>query len=204
MRNLKTRGIIIKKRILGEKDYILTLFTPLYGKIEVHAHGARQISSRFTGHMDLLNVCDFQVYKSIKSNTVVECGLCLAFSKFRENLTKFYYASEIAKILKSFESENCEDIYGLIIETLKAIENYTKESLIFEAFKIKLFSLTGIMPDVYCIEETDFCKADLHLKKLLKFLLNEPYSEIIRLAVNENDEHSLSDLTRNLMEASMY
>ena len=203
MRNLKTQGVIIKKRSMGEKDYVLTLFTPLYGKIEVHAHGARQISSKFTGHMDLLNVCDFQLYKSAKNHTVVECGLQLDFSKFRENLAKFYYASEIAKILKSFETENCEDIYSLIIETLKAIEIYSKESLIFEAFKIKLFSLTGIMPDIYCIEETDFCKADMHLKKLLKFLLNEPYREIIRLAVNKKDEQSLSDLTYNLMEASM-
>jgi len=204
MRNLRTQGVIIKKRSLGEKDYVLTLFTPLYGKIEVHARGARQISSRFTGHLDLLNVCDFQLYKSAKSHTVVECCLNFSFSNFRENLPKFYYASEIAKILKSFESENCEDIYSLIIETFKSLEKYRKENLVFEAFKIKLFSLTGIMPDIYCIEETDFCNADMHLKKLLKFLLNEPYSEIIRLSVDKTDEQSLLDLTRNLMETSMY
>ena len=203
MRNLKTQGVIIKKKSFGEKDYIVTLFTPLYGKIEARAHGAKELSSRFTGHIDILNVCEFQLYKSAKSHTIVECSLSTSFSGFRENLTKFYYASEMAKIIKMFESENCEDIYSLIIETLKALEKHGKEKLVFEAFKIKLFSLTGIMPDIYCIEETDFCSSDIHIKKLLRFILNEPYSEIIRLAVDKNDEHLLSDLTRNLMEASM-
>jgi DNA repair protein RecO (recombination protein O) len=201
MRNFKTQGIIIKKQSIGEKDYILTLFTPLYGKIQAHAHGAKEISSKFTGHLDLLNVCDFQLYKSTKTYTITECHLSTSFCKFRENLGKFYFASEIAKLLKPYESENdnCEDIYALLIETFTALENLNKENLIFEAFKIKLFALLGIMPDVYCIEETEFCKNDLRFKKLLKFVLNEPYSNIIKLALNEQDTDTLETLTKSLI-----
>ena len=204
MRTLTTQGVIIKKRSLGEKDYVLTIFTPLYGKLEVHARGAKQISSRFTGHLDLLNVCNFQLYKSVRNYTVTECHLHTAFGKFRENLVKFYFASKIAKLLKPYETENenCEDIYGLLIETFNALEKFNKENIVFEAFKLKLFSLLGIMPDVYCIQETEFCTDDMRLKKMLKFILNNPYQEIIKLSLKPQDEDSLENLTRSLMEYS--
>jgi len=202
MRNLKIQGVVINKRSIGENDYLVTVFTPFYGKIQASARGAKQISSKFTGHLDLLNICDFQLYQSPKSYTITECRLHSSFPSFRENLGKFYYASEIAKIIKSFETENenCEDLYSLLIQTFRALEQLSSESLIYEAFKIKLFSLIGIMPDVYCIEETEFGSDDLRFKKLLNFILTNPYKDILRLSLNENDKVTLSNLTKALTE----
>ena len=205
MRNLKTQGLIIQKRSLGEKDYVLTIFTPFYGKIQAFAKGAKQMSSKFTGHLDLLNVCDFQLYQSPKNYIVTECYLHTAFSKFRENLDKFYIASKMAKLIKSLETENenCEDIYHLLMETFVAIEKHKKEDLIFESFKIKLFFLLGLMPDVYCTEYSEFCKNDSSLKKLLKHLLNQPYEEIIKVYLNQKEANSLQNLTNEMIEYSL-
>ncbi|MBN1494530.1 DNA repair protein RecO [Candidatus Peregrinibacteria bacterium] len=202
MKNLKIQGIIINKRAVGEHDYSVTIFTPFYGKIQAGARGAKQISSKFTGHLDLLNICDFQLYQSPKSYTITECSLKSSFPSFRENLGKFYYASETAKIIKAFETENenCEDMYSLLIQTFDAFDKYNCENLVFEAFKIKLFNLTGIMPDIYCIEETEFGNDDLRFKKLLKFILTNNYKDILRLSLNENDKITLENLTRSLNE----
>lgn len=201
MRSYKTKGIVIHKRSLGEKDYSVTLFTPCHGKIQVIAKGARNIKSKFTGHVDLLNICEVQIYNGPKNSILSDCDLNLNYSHFREDLNKFYICEEIAKMIRNFtnEDENSEDIYELLMETFAALNIYNKETLIFEAFKVKLFSLLGNMPDVYSLADTEFSHFDIRQKKLLKFLLSQPYSEIIRVYLDKKDAHLLQKMTNDLL-----
>jgi DNA repair protein RecO (recombination protein O) len=200
MRTCKTQAIVLHKRPLGEKDYAVTLFTPLYGIIRCSARGAKRVESKFTGHLDLLNVCDVQIYNSPKNSLITECQMDKCYSYFRKNLNKFYTSENIAKIIKNYttENENNEDIYNLLIETYDALSIYDKETLIFEAFKIKFFDLIGNMPDVYSLDDTEFSHFDIRQKKLLNFLLSQPYSEIIRVYLDKKDTHSLKQMTTEL------
>jgi DNA repair protein RecO (recombination protein O) len=205
MRTYKTQGLIIQRRSLGEKDYAVTIFTPLYGRINAYAKGARRLKSKFTGHLDLLNICNFEIYMSPKSNIVTECQLQNNYSQFRKKLKKFYVSSNIAKMLQKFttENENNEDIYALALNTFEALQNYDKEALIFEAFKIKLCQLLGSMPDLYELQYTDFSNIDLRLKKVLQHLLTQPYEEIIHLYLDKKDEQIIQKTVTEFMEYSL-
>lgn len=200
MRNLETQGIVIHKRNIGEKDYVLTILTPVYGKIEVHAKGARRIKSKFTGHLDLLNICDFQIYKSPNNYILTECQLYKNFMMFRKDLKHFYLGSEIVKILKyqAQENENCEDIYNLVLETFHALEKYKKSNLIFESFKIKLLKLQGFMPEFEINDETDFIDIEFRMKKLIKYLSKRSFKEICSVALTQKEENTLQNTTNSM------
>lgn len=204
MRNFKTEGIVIHKRNLGETDYVITILTPIFGKLEVHAKGARRVKSKFTGHLDLLNICNFQIYKSPKNYIVTECQLHKNYSIFWENLKQFHLGSEIVKILKyvSQENENCEDMYELVIETFNALVKYRKSNLIFEAFKIKLLNLLGFMPDFSTIDENEFKEIEFRMKKLIKYLSDRSFKDINLIALTQKEENSLQNTTNSLFAYS--
>ncbi|MBU1446255.1 DNA repair protein RecO [Patescibacteria group bacterium] len=201
-RSCEVNGVIIKLMELGEKDYLVTIITPTHGKIQVHAKGARRIESKFTGHLDLLNVCHFQLYKSPRNYIITECQLIQNYDHFRKNLDKFYISNEVAKMAFRFTTEEEENsaIYELLINTFLALENNEKENLILEAFKIKLLGLSGIMPDLHDIKDTEFMHIDIRLKKLLNFLLKNPYEDIIRLYLEKHDQNTLQKTTTGLLE----
>lgn len=204
MRVQKTEGIILQVYPRGEKDYSVTIFSPLLGKIRAYAKGARRIESKFTGHLDLLNICNFELYNGPHSTLITECNVICSFSNFREHLSKFYLASESAKMTTRCitENEDHQNSYKLLIDTLAAINEFGKEEIIFEAFKIKLCEILGIMPDLHSISQTDFRDLSLRLKKVLKFLLEKPYKEIINLVLEQEDTNNLKKTTQQFLAFS--
>jgi DNA repair protein RecO (recombination protein O) len=199
MRTLKVQGVIIQKREIGEKDYAITIFTPEFGKIFAYARGARNIKSKFQGHLDLLNICDFHIYQSPKNHIITDCCLVKNFNKFCCYLPKFYAVEEITKIIRTYTTENEEsgEIYSLLTETLNSLENSKKENLILEAFKIKLFLLLGMMPD---LNTNDFAPINIRMKKLMKYIIQNTYGEIQRINLCKNDARELERMTMLLSE----
>ncbi len=204
MRVQKTEGIILQIYPRGEKDYSVTIFSPELGKIRAFAKGARKMESKFTGHIDLLNICNFELYNGPHSTLITECSVTKSFSNFREHLSKFYLAAESAKMANRCitENEDHQNSYKLLIETLEALNKFGKEEIIFEAFKIKLCEILGIMPDLYSLSQTEFGNLSLRLKKVLKFLLEKSYDEIINLSLEEEDADDLRKTTQQFLAFS--
>jgi DNA repair protein RecO (recombination protein O) len=202
MRTKKTPGIVIRKKAVNEKDCAVLILTPFFGKIDAYAKGARNIKSKFTGHLDLLNVCDLEIYTGPGSNIVTECQLSKNFTHFSKDLKKFYFASLVAKILIKFtnENENCEDIFNLCIETFDTLENFGKEDIIFEAFKIKFCDLLGSLPDLQDLENTEFNHFDNNLKQILHTLNSQKYENVQNLKLNKQQKEQLKKTTENFLE----
>lgn len=205
MRSQKVTGVIIQKRALGEKDYSVTLLTPFYGILRGNAKGARNIKSRFTGHLDLLNVCDLEIYTSTRNNIITECSIKKNYDSFRHDLKKFFYASLISKILLKFVTENEEtiEVFNLTIETLNALEDFNKEELIFEAFKIKLCNLLGFMPDSTSIKEMEIETLNENIEKIIIKMFKNPYKETSELTLNKETLEKLKSTTTYLLEHSI-
>ena len=204
MRIQKTQGIILQIYPRGEKDYSIIIFSPIFGKIKAYARGARRIESKFTGHLDLLNICNFELYNGPHSTLITECSVIGSFPKFREELSKFYLATESAKMANRCITENEDHLssYKLLLETLEALNTYGKEEIIFEAFKIKLCEILGIMPDLYSLNQTEFSNLSLRLKKILKFMLERPYCEIVNLSLPQEDSKNLKKTTQQFLAFS--
>jgi DNA repair protein RecO (recombination protein O) len=57
----KLQGFVLKKKILLEQDFLVTIFTEELGKITAIAKGARKITSRRISHLQTANLIKFQV-----------------------------------------------------------------------------------------------------------------------------------------------
>lgn len=202
MRTQKTPGIVIRKKAINEKDCAVLILSPFFGKIDAYAKGARNIKSKFTGHLDLLNVCDFEIYTGPGSNIVTECQLQKNYTDFSKDLKKFYFASLIAKILIKFinENENCEDIFHLCDETFDALEKFSKEDLIYESFKIKFCDLLGCLPDLEDLKNTEFNHFDENLNQILQNLYREKYDNIQNIKLNKEQKEQIKTVTENFLE----
>jgi DNA repair protein RecO (recombination protein O) len=145
MRTYKTEGFVIKRRNFLEADRILTVFTKKHGKIEVKAPGVRKITSKRSGHVELLNYSLFSIYqaKNLPILTEVECIEAHAsLKKDLDNISSLYYICELVDGLCPENQEN-HDVFELMGKTLQAFKKTSDWKKLIDEFEIKLLIALG-------------------------------------------------------------
>lgn len=150
MRNLSTPGIILKKHNRGEYDQVITFFSPILGKIQATTKGSKKIDSVFTGHIEILNICKFQLYKNNQSYTITQCVNINNFAKLRNDLGKTTLALLIIEIFEKsiLGEDNAQILYELLTTTIEQLSVSKQNFLCAENFKIKLLHHLGILPEI--------------------------------------------------------
>lgn len=154
----KTKGIILKKKKIGEGDELLTIYTADLGKIEAFAKGIRKINSKRGGHLDLLMLSSLNLYINRQSRYFIrEASSINNFENIRNYLNKTlwgYYLIETIDKSTSYE-EASPATFNLLKKAL-FILNATQESSLtnlVDLFKLKLIIILGFRPKLnYCLE----------------------------------------------------
>src|SRR5581483_11158034 len=125
MRNLKTEGIIIKRRNFGEADRILTVFTKDHGKLQLKAKGVRRITSRRSSHTELLNLTSLYLYQGRNMYLLTEAIVVENFSQLKNDLLSVGFAYHICELIDGLCPENQENqkVFDLLKQTLFALKN---------------------------------------------------------------------------------
>lgn len=151
MRQLTTEAIILKRTDFGEADRILSLLTPLQGKISVIAKGVRKPKSKLAGGIELFSVTDItyivgkgQVY------TLTSSRLKVHFGSLASNLEASQAGFEMLKTINHTTGENPENSYfELVKQGLKSLnqskDNTSKSEL---WFYMRLLWLEGQAPNL--------------------------------------------------------
>jgi DNA repair protein RecO (recombination protein O) len=157
MRYLGTTGLILRKQNSGENDWFLTIFSPEHGKIQAVSKSSRKIPSKKGSHLDLLNLCQFQLYKNGTKYLITECKLQQGFLSIKNDLEKSIYSLHLAEIALKFIQDDLPnpDIFKLLIETLNQLENSDNHQLLIENYKINLLKHSGLWPE---ISNCHFCQ----------------------------------------------
>jgi DNA repair protein RecO len=92
-RTTKTRGFILKKRNLLNKDIVFTIFSVETGKMSVFAKGIRSITSRRAPHIQTGNLVELELNHRGDTSYLQNSKLVSAFSQIRETekMTNFLY-----------------------------------------------------------------------------------------------------------------
>ncbi len=230
MRNLNTPGIILKKYNSGEYDQFVTIYCPGLGKIQAFAKGSRRIESSFTGHLETLNICHFQLYKSSNNFTITQCQAETVFKNVRNDFTKSMIAMIILEIFQrtTSASEDGEDLFYLLEKTLRFLSQNPKHLLCLESFKIKLLNLLGVMPDISCcslcekkwqLKQTIFLSNDgdlscischkepkkyqeisFNIMKLIHFLMHKDFKETANIKLTLQEEEDLKHISNAFLQ----
>lgn len=91
-----TEGIVIKKILYNEHDFLVRVLTQDFGKIEILARGARKPLSKLNQHLDFLDLVEFSF---VKNGGLPIFYDALAKNKCVFDFKSFSVAGKIAKTL---------------------------------------------------------------------------------------------------------
>lgn len=124
-------GIVLKRRVTGEADRILTVFTKKYGKVRLIAKGVRRITSRRAGHLEVFShvILSIHAHKGLDvlteaqaiSNTMFEDAARVGFA---------YCMCELVDQLLADHQEH-EDVFFLLRDGLQTVRS-SQDPIIWE------------------------------------------------------------------------
>jgi len=147
----KTHALVLKRHKLSDSDVILTLFTRKMGKVRAVAKGARNTRSKLASGSQPFVYGEYTISKGKNLDKVTSIDIEESFYSIREDLTRLSYASYFLELCDAVvqEGHGHNRLFNQILRTLKLItEVKSGYNIIRVAFELKLFQLTGVLPDL--------------------------------------------------------
>lgn len=214
----RAHGLIIKRIDVGEADRIFTVLTP-DGKIEATARGVRKTTSKLSGHLELLSLCQLQLAHGRTRDVITQSIAVERFAKLQESLVRMaagYYVAELTDVLVGDE-DAASPAFVALTETLRALEHAAHVDMVVHWYTLALCDAVGYRPQlVDCsvcgriLDQTaerwsyvqggmicgDCQRRDPHaqpislaLFKLLRFVQREPLAQVVQV-VQPADVHA--------------
>jgi len=159
-RTHSTAAIVLRQRTIGEADKVLTLYTANAGKAEVIARGVRKARSRLAGYVEPLSHATFQLAQGRTFDVVTQVEPIETFGPLRADLDRLARALYAAELLDRFTEprEPHPDLYRLLLETLRRLEQQPDFELPLRFFEMALLDVLGYRPE---LDECVVCRAPL-------------------------------------------
>lgn len=151
MKQLQTRGIVLRRTNYGEADRILTVITPDYGKLSLMARGVRKPKSKLAGGIELFSVSDISFIKGRgEIDTLVSTRLIRHFNQIVRQIDRVRLGYDLLKTLNRATEDHTEaEYFELLEQALPALNDHTISSdLINIWFSARLLRLAGHQPNL--------------------------------------------------------
>ena len=146
-----TRGLVLRVTDYNDRDSLLTLLTPDYGKLTVKARGLRRKNSPLIAPCQLLAYGDFTLFEYRGSYTINEAASVELFQNLRRDLCKLSlgtYFAQVAELICQEDLPNPE-LLSLVLNCLYALTQLDiPEAKIKAVFELRAVCLAGYMPDL--------------------------------------------------------
>ena len=214
----KIEGIIVSEIDYKESSKIINVFSPSLGVIGIIARGTKKIKSNLSGVTSKLTYGYFHIkYKENGLSTLMEVDVIDSFKNIRRNIDLISYASYLVELSSMvYRHDSNMDIYHLLIDSLKKIDEGYDYEVITNILELKLLDYLGIKPNidscVNCGNKNDIvtissykggylCKNCAHNEvivniktiKLLRMFYYVDISKISKLDVSDNIKKELNN-----------
>jgi len=143
---IKTKGIILKKAGLNEKDRLLTVYTKELGKVLVSAKGVRRLESKLRYSIESISCVQLILVEGKNFLILKDAILKNQFLKIKKDLKKIKIAKEIADLIDEAIAgeEKDENIWKLILNIFKDLNT---KKIDLKEFQKNLIKLLGYDPE---------------------------------------------------------
>ncbi|MDY6826034.1 MAG: DNA repair protein RecO [Bacillota bacterium] len=220
----KAEGLVLRTRILGEADRLITLLTREEGKFEAVARGARRVKSKLAAGVDLFTHGRYTFHRGKTWPIITGQDTIDRFNWFRENPDLYaagLYFSELTDRLISGE-EPCPEIYTLLLEAWTLLGENKDRFLLCRSFELQLAHAAGYSPHldscINCGEHhvvafsprqggmlcsrcraADAIDIDQGTLALLRRLVEAPLSQVGLLRLLSNQKKELAAVTAGFL-----
>lgn len=163
---LKTKGIILKQRNIGENDRIVTILSAELGLIEGSARRAKSTRSPLTGATQLLTYSEFCLFKGKQNYYIIDTAETInSFYSLRLDVVKLALAGYFCELVAylSPTTDNAEEFLRLLLNCLHFLQQEKRNQEQLKCiFELRALSLAGFMPNlVGCTECGEFEKTKM-------------------------------------------
>lgn len=198
---IKTKGVVIKQRNIGERDAIITILTGDLGLIEASARGVKSIKSKLQSGAQMLSYSDFTLFKG-KSNYIINDSESIeSFYNIRLDVEKLSLASYFCEVIQYAVTaeENQNDVLRLLLNSLYVLSSSLRSDLFIKTvFEFKFMCITGYLPQM---DSCGHCGNDDVENGV--FLLTDGVFVCKNCAVSVNDS-SKAEINENVIKALIY
>jgi DNA repair protein RecO (recombination protein O) len=156
----KTAALVLRHRRLGDADRIVTLLTPIRGKLDVVAKGALRSRSRMAGHLEPLTHVEVVLAHGRSMDIVTQAQGLDSFNALHADLDRLstaMYLLDLADRL-TYEEVETHAIFSLLLAALFRLDRGDGLQLVTRTFELSLLATTGFRPEwAVCIS----CGADV-------------------------------------------
>jgi DNA repair protein RecO (recombination protein O) len=221
----RTEAVVLRRTDYSEADRILTLYTPRFGKRRAIAKGVRKTTSRLAGHVELFTRVQLLLAEGRNLDIVTQAEIVAPYRALREDLGRISYAYYVAELLDKLttDEEGQSPAYGLLVETLDALDRASQPELAVRRFELRLLGVLGYRPHLFhcaaCQEQLteaadrwtpgggmlcNRCAAgdptglpvSLPAFKALRFMQRESLDAVLDLRLSEPTSREVEDLLR--------
>lgn len=150
---LKTQGLVLKQRNIGENDRIITILSKELGIIEAAANGVKRIKSKLAGATQTLCYSEFCLYKGKQLYSINSAETIHSFYDLRLDVEKLSLAAYFCD-LTGFLSPTGEGSWAslrLLLNTLALLEKNKRSPVLLKSiYELRILSMAGFMPDLTC------------------------------------------------------
>lgn len=147
---VKTSGIVLNSRPMGELDRIVEIFSEDIGRIQGVAKGARSFKNRFGGSLEPFTLCRLNLFKK-NNNTlhrIESADIIESFRTLREDLSLLLHASCMIDTLRKLvplEDPN-KIVLSLLHKSLERLAAGDPAEKILSYYQIRLLHISGVGP----------------------------------------------------------
>jgi DNA repair protein RecO (recombination protein O) len=163
-----TQAIVLRRTDYGEADRLLTLITPQLGKLRVIAKGARKITSRKAGHIELFTRTQLLLAKGRTFDIVSQAELIETYPVLRADMTRGSLAHYFCELIDQFAQEGNTEanapggahsgdddaLFNLLEAGLRWLCTAPDPKLAARLFEMQLLSQTGYRPELFRCAQT--------------------------------------------------
>lgn len=149
---IKTKGLVLKHRNIGENDRIVTFLTSDLGVVEASARGVKSVRSPLSGAAQLLTYSELCLYKGRQSYYILDSAETItSFYQIRLDVEKLALASYFCQLAGCVSpgAETAGEFLRLLLNTLHFLqEDKLSPHQLKSIFELRALSIGGFMPNL--------------------------------------------------------
>lgn len=149
MASYRDEGIVLRTIRLGEADRIVTMATPLHGKVRAVAKGVRKTKSRLGGRVEPLSHVKMLCWRGRELDTITQVEVLDHFRPVREDLDRLAQAMTMLEVVDhvAVEEHEMSTLFRMLLGALRTLAG-SESHLVAGAFLWKLLAVEGVVPSL--------------------------------------------------------
>ena len=162
-RDVKTKGLVLRRTNYGEADRILSIIAP-EGKLSVMAKGVRKARSKLAGAVEMFTLSEINVhYGRSEMGVLTGARMVRHFAELTRDLAKLELASEILKRVNTIaEGSDAAEFFEITEQSLTALDDGADLEMVNAWVVLNLRRVMGEEINLYRDTKGDRLRADVN------------------------------------------